>query len=69
MADNADEAQINIERELEIALSEVTTHTSLAPCGKCYCCGAPTDGDQLFCDLECVEEWEWIKEREKANAP
>lgn len=62
-----------IASDLEIAFTEAAIEANrktlhkLQPRQKCYNCDADLEGDQLFCNTDCSEEWEWYAKRSKVQ--
>lgn len=65
MADPADEASELTEQELarQIAAARKPQKTREFPCGDCWYCGEPVEGEKLFCDSTCSTDYEWEKSR------
>ena len=63
MADDADNSDDKIEAMREIGLAEVRKRMAtrdLQPAGFCHSplCGEAVDGNRLFCDKDCSEDWD-----------
>lgn len=39
------------------------------PNGMCRYCHDPVEGDRLFCDEYCAEDYEYVSKRQRANRP
>lgn len=65
MADIVDKATDWIEREFELRWANRQRTITLPRTGKCYNCEALVSQEQIFCDDECAEEYEWVKQRLK----
>lgn len=68
--DAADIAQQVIDESLQAQIQNSCekSHERLPYTGQCHACGVSVSKNKRFCDPECSAEWEWIKEREAANA-
>jgi len=60
MPDEIDAAQEEIARMQQATLERArASGASLKPCGRCYNCDEPLRlSEQLFCDIECAEDYE-----------
>jgi len=56
IADYADEhmAQVQAAR-----IAEIRSKTGPKPTGRCFYCGAPLEPEQLFCDADCRDDYEF----------
>lgn len=66
MADIADQAadrQALLERQA-LAMRKDTSNRP-RPNGECHECGDDVDGERIFCDAECAQDWEREQERIK----
>lgn len=57
MSDEADMAQLHIEREVEIALKARKNETVEAT-GLCLNCDTPLAAGHRWCDQDCLIDWE-----------
>lgn len=57
MADEADIAQENIERDLALLLRRRLPQGPAAT-GECLWCGEPLDAGRRWCDAECRDAWQ-----------
>lgn len=62
--------------EVEAAFTEaaienarkLSASKSLRPKGECHNCADPLEyPDQIFCDIECAEDYHYVQERRRAN--
>lgn len=56
MADEADQAQVQEQRDLAVALR--VRFTTLSATGACHSCDAHVRAGRLFCDRDCLDDWE-----------
>lgn len=61
MADEADQAQEQIEASLAHALRAATRQPKLQSNGDCHSCFAPIPRGWLFCDALCREDYERVE--------
>jgi predicted nucleic acid-binding Zn ribbon protein len=68
MADEADRADENIERQIQSALSKVRQNRGLIPTGLCYYCQEPVRPSALFCDGEdCRNDFDYEQKLRQRN--
>lgn len=69
MSDPADEAAKFEEVFTQSALENAKSNTGrrLVFTGFCHNCLDPVDDPQRFCDSECMEDWEYVRNRKRAN--
>lgn len=58
MADEADMANDMAELSLQMALRNVNSGPKLQPNGLCYYCESHVEGEKLFCDKDCADDYE-----------
>jgi hypothetical protein len=58
MADIADLAQEDMERDAPYVLEAGKKPAGPKPNGTCHNCGEPIAPDTIFCDLDCREDYE-----------
>lgn len=56
MSDEADQAQLHIDRAVEIALKELKVDSPRAT-GFCLNCDTPLPADHRWCDHDCMSDW------------
>ena len=61
MADIADLAQEDMERDAPYLLAASKKPAGPQPCGTCHFCGEEIAPDTLFCDVGCRDDWERVK--------
>lgn len=65
--DEADRAQIEIEREIERQVAH-RQPDGPQPTGRCLWCGMGVTGGRRWCDPECRDEWEHDQDRHARTA-
>lgn len=64
MADIADLAQEDMERDAPYILAASKKPAGPAPCGMCHNCEEPIAPETLFCDPDCRADWERVQRAE-----
>lgn len=65
MADEADAASDLEELARLSAIAQSRAQLSqrrIVPRGRCHACETPVTPQQLFCDSECAQDWEWVQQ-------
>lgn len=65
MTDQFDRATELEEKQREISLAY--RKPILSSCGSCYNCGEHLSGTRLFCDADCLADWEKIDSARRRN--
>lgn len=65
MSDVADDADRQIEQELEAARAK--RYPTLVACGRCYDCNEAVPVGHLFCDAECRDWWQRQQDADRRN--
>jgi predicted nucleic acid-binding Zn ribbon protein len=58
MSDHADQSDIRIAEAISEGLARVRRSTRLHSDGRCHFCDEPVPHAQLFCDVDCREDFE-----------
>lgn len=69
-ADAADEAAHIEETFTQQSIDAVLrqgNNPQLAFIGRCHNCGDTLQDPHRFCDTECLEDWEYVQKRKRAN--
>lgn len=69
MADDADRADKRIEQMIEEGMERARRHQArqLPYIGSCYWCESIVPPGRVFCSKECSDDYDHMKQREKAN--